>query len=98
MAYEVTWSPEAIEDLESIATYIGRNSPNYATAVVEKMLNTAAGLSHFPFAGRMVPELDDEAIREKLVYNYRLIYRVQDEDVTIIAVIHGKRQLPFDVG
>jgi addiction module RelE/StbE family toxin len=94
MAYQVSWSPEAVEDLESVAEYIARDSPRYAAAVVEKILDAASQLSNFPFAGRVVPEFDDEMIREKFVYSYRLIYRVHDEQVTIIAVIHGKRLFP----
>lgn len=33
MDLEVRWSPEAIEDLESIAEYIGRDSQLYANTV-----------------------------------------------------------------
>lgn len=40
-----------------------------------------------------MPELNEEAIRELFVYNYRIIYRIQNEIVTIVAVIHGKRLL-----
>ena len=49
----VVWSPEALEDVEAIAAYIGRDSNFYAAAVVEKMLVTAAGLSDFPNVGRV---------------------------------------------
>ena len=38
MDYTVEWSPEAIEDLESIAEYIARDSDFYARAVVSKVL------------------------------------------------------------
>lgn len=40
-----------------------------------------------------MPELDDENIRERFVYSYRLIYRIHENEVLIIAVIHGKRLL-----
>ncbi len=40
-----------------------------------------------------MPELDDDAIRELLVYSYRVIYRVRDQAVLVAAVIHGKREL-----
>lgn len=35
MDFKVAWSPEAIEDLESIAEYIGRDSEFYARAVAK---------------------------------------------------------------
>jgi toxin ParE1/3/4 len=48
---------------------------------------------HFPRSGRKVPEFDDEDIRESIAYNYRIIYRVEREEILIAAVIHGKRML-----
>jgi plasmid stabilization system protein ParE len=56
MAYRVTWSPRAVEDLEAIARYISADSAAYAAAVVKTILNTARNFSHFPRSGRVVPE------------------------------------------
>jgi plasmid stabilization system protein ParE len=39
MDYRIVWSPEAIEDIESIAEYIERDSKFYAKAVVNKIFN-----------------------------------------------------------
>lgn len=93
MDYEVVWSPAALEDVESLAEYIARDSEFYARAVVDKILDVAARLKDFPFAGRMVPELGDENLRERLVYSYRLIYRLEPNAITILALIHGKREI-----
>ncbi len=93
MDYEVVWSPAALEDVESLAEYIARDSEFYAGAVVDKILDTAARLKDFPLAGRMVPELGDENLRERFVYSYRLIYRLEPNAITILAVIHGKREI-----
>ncbi|MEK7727127.1 MAG: type II toxin-antitoxin system RelE/ParE family toxin [candidate division KSB1 bacterium] len=96
MAYQVTWSLEALADVDSIAEYIARDSAVYASAVVEKILEAARKLDLFPFAGRVVPELNNQKIREKFVYSYRLIYCVEEQTVCVIAVVHGKRLLaPF---
>ena len=91
MDYEVAWSPAALEDVESLADFIARDSEFYARAVVEKILDTARKLKDFPSAGRIVPELEDETVRERFVYSYRLIYRVEGNRNTILAIIHGKR-------
>jgi plasmid stabilization system protein ParE len=79
--------------VESIANYIAKDSAFYAAAVVQKILDTSRNLSRFPLAGRVVPELEDESIRERFVYSYRLIYRVRGNVITVAAVIHGKRLL-----
>tara|TARA_R110002095_G_scaffold188608_1_gene166106 strand:+ start:513 stop:827 length:315 start_codon:yes stop_codon:yes gene_type:complete len=93
MDYRVSWSPEALDDVEAIAEYIERDSPIYARAVVQKLLDAARNLNTFPNAGRVVPELGDDTIRERFVYSYRLVYRVRDNAVLVAAVVHGKRML-----
>jgi toxin ParE1/3/4 len=93
MAYTIVWSPSAIADVNDLAQYIARDSVAYASAVVAKLLEATRTLENFPVAGRIVPEFNDKAIREKLVYSYRVIYRIEGSTVTIITVIHGKRVL-----
>ncbi|MFN6479910.1 type II toxin-antitoxin system RelE/ParE family toxin [Nostoc sp. DedQUE07] len=93
MAYQVVWSSKALEDVEAIATYISRDSTAYAAAVVQSIIDVTRHLSNFPLSGRIVPEFGDDTIREKFVYSYRVIYRIQDDTLTIAAVIHGKRLL-----
>jgi toxin ParE1/3/4 len=98
--FEVSWSPEATDDLKSIAEYISRDSEFYARAVVTEILKVAQSVGSFPLIGRIVPEIEDEAIRERFVYSYRLVYRVEKDSILILAVIHGKRlvDVSFDEG
>ena len=91
MDFEVKWSPEAMEDLESIVEYIARDSEFYARAVVAEILSVSRNIVEFPLIGRVVPEMGDERIRERFVYSYRLVYRIESERILIVAVIHGKR-------
>ena len=93
MAYRVVWSSRALDDVDSIATYISRDSTAHASAVVTKIIRVIRTLRRFPFAGRVVPEFQDKSLRERFVYNYRVIYRVQERTVIIAAVIHGNRLL-----
>ncbi len=91
MEYQVRWSPEAVEDLESIAEYIDRDSSYYAQSVVSQVLETSRKIKEFPLIGRVVPEIGDENIRERFIYSYRLVYKIQQQRILIVAVIHGKR-------
>lgn len=93
MEYRVTWSPEAVEDLESIAEYIERDSSFYAQSVISKILEASRNIKEFPLIGRVVPELGIENIRERFVYSYRLVYKMEKRKILIVAVIHGKRLL-----
>jgi toxin ParE1/3/4 len=93
MARRVVWSPRALADVEAIATYIASDSPFYAGSVVRRILSLTRTLETFPLAGRKVPEFDDENLRELFAYSYRIMYRIEATEVTIAAVIHGKRSL-----
>lgn len=98
MDYQVEWSPEALDDVDAIAEYIARDSEIYAQSVVAKILAVSRSLNQNPLRGRMVPELENEEVRERFIYSYRLIYRVRDKQVLIIAVMHGKQMLVEAVG
>ncbi len=73
MAHRIVWAQRALHDLEVIAEYVAQDSPTYAKAVVRNIINQTRTLTHFPRAGRKVPEFDNENIRELLAYSYRII-------------------------
>ena len=73
MDIKAKWSLEAVEDVESIAEYISRDSQFYARATVSKIVDFSRSVAKFPQVGRMVPEFNDKKIRERLVYSYRLV-------------------------
>ena len=93
MDFQLEWSEEALEDIESIAAYIEKDSPFYAKSVVSKFFEKAEMLQDFSELGRIVPELNDTNIREIFVYSYRLVYKLHQNKVTFVAVVHGKRLL-----
>jgi len=82
-----------VADVEALAAYIASDSLTYAKAVVRKVFASTRMLEHFPLSGRKVPEFDNESIRELFVYSYRIIDAVEENLVTVAAVIHGKRML-----
>lgn len=97
MGYQVVWSPQAIDDIDAIAAYIARDSISYAAAVVQRIIEVTRNLSSSPEEGIMVQEFGDENIREQFAYTYRIIYQIQNDIVTIGAVIHGKTLLKFEL-
>ncbi len=96
MAYQVIWSSEAIGDIEAIASYIARDSPSYAAAMVRKLLEEIRQLSNDPFAGNPVFEFDEPNLREVLTYSYRVIYQIAEETVIITTVVHSKALLSLE--
>ena len=93
MAPSLIWSQEALDDIDNIAEYIGRDSIYHAQQVVEQIFELGDSLTNQPELGRVVPELNNPLIRERFIYSYRLIYEIKAPEVHIMAVIHGKRLL-----
>jgi toxin ParE1/3/4 len=89
---KVAWSEPAVADLVAIHNYIARDSPYYARRFVERLIAAAEPLASFPQLGRTVPEGDGRH-RELLVRSYRIIYRVEGEEILIVTVVHGSRNL-----
>ena len=90
---EVRWTPQAADDLEAIAELIAQDSPNYSSLFVMDVLAAVAQVAGFPHSGRIVPEAQDPSLREIVLGNYRIIYRVRRELVEILTVYHGARLL-----
>ena len=84
---------KAVENLEDISIYISKNSPLYAPVFVQKIINSVDRLLDFPYSGRKVPEFDEDNIREIIFHNYRIVYRVNKNNIEIILVIHGSKLL-----
>jgi len=93
VAREIIWAESALISLLEAADYIAKDSPSYASALTIQVEKTAESLSDFSERGRLVPEFRDPNIRELFVASYRLIYRTSKTVVTVIAFIHGARDL-----
>lgn len=93
---KIIWSPLAIDRVTEIALYIAQDSLNSAKKWVESTFQSVERLEEFPRSGRMVPEIMQDDFREVLHGNYRIIYRLQSEYVSILTVRHGRQILPVD--
>jgi len=90
---KIDWTQPAVEDLQKLHAYIARDSELYASGFVEQIILAVERLSDHPRMGRIVPETNDETIRELIHQHYRIIHRVTDQSIEILAVIHGARDL-----
>lgn len=89
MARGVVWAARARSDARLAIEYIQKDSPEaarrFATALV------AAVRSHLSERGRIVPELEDPAVRELLLSRYRVVYEVFPDRVAVVRIIHASR-------
>jgi toxin ParE1/3/4 len=90
---KLIWTDPSIEDLRAVRDYIARDSDYYAADLVEQVVLSVERLLRFPRLGRVVPEAQDENIRELVHQNYRIIYRIAGERIEILTIVHGSRDL-----
>ena len=91
----IVWSPVAREDFQAITSFIKADSPGYAKTFGWHIQQRVEQLQNFPRSGRIVPEDETGRYRELIVGNYRVVYRTEEDTVTIMTVIHGARLLHF---
>jgi toxin ParE1/3/4 len=90
---KVIWTEFAVEDLRSIHTYISQDSKVYADRFTEKIISRVGQLETHPLSGRVVPELHTDTVRELIEGNYRIIYKINTDAISIVRVHHSARQL-----
>lgn len=95
MAWRVRWTEPAWSNVQAAAEYVAQDSPRYAGALVREARDAARSLRKMANRGRVVPEIGDPSVRELFVFRqrYRLIYRVLDHEVHVLALIHGARDI-----
>jgi plasmid stabilization system protein ParE len=81
---KVTWAPSALDDIDSIAKYIAEDSAEMASLFVRRLMEATDRLQEFPLSGRMIPEIDDRSSREVSYGAYRIMYRVEGDEVWIL--------------
>jgi addiction module RelE/StbE family toxin len=88
------WTETARLDLQGIRRYIETDNPAAAKRWVQRLRERAQNALHAPLAGRAVPELSREDIRELIEGNYRIVYQVFADRLVILTVFEGHQLLP----
>jgi toxin ParE1/3/4 len=93
MAYRLSWSPTARLDLRDLLTYIADDDPAAARSFAHRLFRAIEQLPQFPESGRIVPEFNEQTIREVIRNPCRIVYRINTEDqiIEIARVWHAAR-------
>jgi toxin ParE1/3/4 len=96
MAFKIIWSLQARDDLREIVAFIAADNPTVAESFGYQFMSKVDLLANFPQLGRVVPEENDENIRELILRPYRIVYRVlpAQKVVAIARIWHGARGEP----
>ena len=91
---QIKWTRIALDDLKSIFDYIARDSKKFAKIEVIKIKLRTKILKEKPQTGKQVMERNDVAIRELVEGNYRIIYKIVDDNrIDILTIHHSARDL-----
>ncbi|HEY3115160.1 MAG TPA: type II toxin-antitoxin system RelE/ParE family toxin [Chloroflexota bacterium] len=87
----IRFTPAGRSQFLQVIAYVYERNPTAALHFRQRSEEILRRLGAFPESGRIVPEFPDLPYREVIVNPYRFFYRVQDQDVWIVAVWHGAR-------
>ena len=96
LAVKLRWTDRARRDLFAIGQYIAQDNPSHARQWVERLRERARQAAATPRAGRVVPELQKDEVREVFLRSYRLVYRVRKGAIDVLTVFEGHRLLEVD--
>ncbi len=89
----IIWTPQALDDLESLLDYISKESPVAAKRFAQKIIQRVDLLENQPFLGSYIAEDDTRTYRQVIQGNYRVIYRTDGETIFVAAIHHAARLL-----
>lgn len=84
--------PSAVADVDSIWSYVSERNPPAADRLVERFIAATARLEDYPYSGQQHHELGPIA-RGIPVGSYLILYRVTDDWVEVVRVVHSARDL-----
>jgi len=90
---KVVWTDAALEDLDNIGEFIGKDSLKYAAITVEELFDSVDILINHPKAGARVPEFNNEYIRQLIRKGYRIVYKIIDEKRIDVLTVHNCARL-----
>ena len=93
---KLAWTKRAQDDLISIGKFIAEDNLINAKKWIKRLRERAANITDSPMSGRVVPEFENNDIREVFLGNYRIVYLVKNETVLIITVFEGHKLLHKD--
>lgn len=93
--HSINWSGPALKDLLETVEYIKIDNKKAAYHFAKDIKEKVSRLARFPNSGRIVPEFPTSGLREIIIGNFRIIYRIISDKhtVEILTLRHGARPL-----
>lgn len=92
---DISFTPEAIEDLQGIKSYITNDLCNEQAALnfISDIMKGIRRLSDFPEMGTTLSSVIDLQVPYRYIIcgNYTVFYKIEHDKVYIIRVLYGRR-------
>lgn len=93
----IHWSNKVFDDILLIKEHLGHSSEVLADRFVDKVFEKVELLKTFPQIGKMVSEFNRKDIRELIFKQYRIVYRIKNEEtITILTIQHSSRPMSYE--
>ncbi len=90
---KVIWTDAAIQDLLDSGDYISKDSVRYAEITVDNLFGAVDVLEEHPKIGSKVPDFNNIAIRQLIKGDYRIVYKIINEERVDIITVHNCARL-----
>lgn len=87
-------SPDALQDLQDIWDFIARGNENAADHLEDEFFNAFEKLAQHPGMGHIRADVTDRDVRFWPTGSYLIAYRERLEELQVLAVLHGARDVP----
>ncbi len=90
----ILWTPNAIDDFDHIFLNLSQISQIHAEDFSDHVEEIIYSIQIHPRIGRVVPEINNPHIRERIFMKYRLIYFLKKENfIEILTIMHFSQKL-----
>ncbi len=93
-SFDIVWTDAAVSDLDQIVDFIAQENPKTAQKILDTVREQVGKLADFPLRGRVVPEFEKLGLhlfREMIIPPWRIVFRVTESHVYILAVIDTRQ-------
>ena len=88
--YTLTRSAEL--DIAEIWDHVAADNPSAADSLMDQFYGRFRRLSRMPRMGAVHPDLEGE-VRFAVVGQYVILYKAREDDVLVLRILHGRRDI-----
>jgi len=83
---KIIYSLEAKNQLQEIKEYISLDNKSKAINHLKQIKSKIEIIGKYPYIGKINTTMDNEKIREFIILGYKVIYKINNKSITILAI------------